>query len=429
MAILVYRNILGRRELLGKIEHGPGVDARFTYDKEFLVRTQGTGDLGISMRLPFDHTPYTAEEFNPFFQGMLPEGEVYSNLAKMYQVPHSDYLSILEHLGCESIGALTFVSERVRPDEYNPRYDTLDRSVLAAMNENPLRMATEIASSTHLSLAGAQSKVAWCLPEGLGAETAATDEWLIPRGTAPSTHIIKMSRRGEEDIAENELVCSLLSSACEIDTARVTRVPGLHGAIAIERFDRRWTGSADERFLLRLHQEDFCQALGLGPYLKYQPESVDADYPLMMANVIDEGSSNPIADRIELAKRLVFDFAIGNSDAHLKNHALLYNERWTDRRLTPMYDVICIPLTGYSSDMPFVIGTHRLLDDIDERDLLSIALDLGIDLDDFDHTVNEVLHGLESPNIAFPSAETEGMAGRILANAAPRLKVIRHLLG
>ena len=87
MAILVYRNILGRRELLGKIEHGPGVDARFTYDKEFLVRTQGAGDLGISMRLPLDHTPYTAEEFNPFFQGMLPEGEVYSNLAKMYQVP------------------------------------------------------------------------------------------------------------------------------------------------------------------------------------------------------------------------------------------------------------------------------------------------------------------------------------------------------
>ena len=86
-------------------------------------------------------------------------------------------------------------------------------------------------------------------------------------------------------------------------------------------------------------------------------------------------------------------------------------------------------MTGYSSDMPFVIGTHRLLDDIDERDLLSIALDLGIDLDDFDHAVNEVLHGLESPDITFPSAEAEGMAGRILANAAPRLKVIRHLLG
>ena len=75
------------------------------------------------------------------------------------------------------------------------------------MIADPARMATIVASSTRLSLAGAQSKIAWFLPEGLRADRAMRGDWLVPRGTAPSTHIIKISRRGEEGIAANELAC------------------------------------------------------------------------------------------------------------------------------------------------------------------------------------------------------------------------------
>ncbi len=103
------------------------------------------------------------------------------------------------------------------------------------MKSNPALMATLTASSTRLSLSGAQSKVAWYLPYEVDAEQAEWSDWLIPRGTAPSTHIIKVSRKGEEDIALNELACSRLSAACGIDTAKVLELPEVPGAISIER--------------------------------------------------------------------------------------------------------------------------------------------------------------------------------------------------
>lgn len=429
MSILIYRDFQGKREFVGRIDYEVGASSNFTYDAKYLEKAQAAGELGISYLLPLDGAPYSSREFNAYFQGLMPEGDIYSNLAEYYQVPRADYLSILEQMGCESIGALTFVSERINLSEYEPRYDQVDAQTLSGMRENPVRMATITAASTRLSLSGAQSKVAWFLPDGVNPANASPNEWFIPRGTAPSTHIIKISRTGEEDLAINELACSLLSQACGIDTAKIIRLPELPGVICVERYDRVRMQNGELKKVVRLHQEDFCQALGLSPFFKYQPQGVAASYPVMISDLLEETTANPQESRIEFAKRLVFCYAVGNSDAHLKNFSLLYNKEWTVRNLAPLYDVTCIPLSGYSTAMPFDIGEHRALNEIDEADMVQLATDLSLGLSEFGNVVNDVLSSLETPKIKAPDKEADVMINRILENAKPRLNVLKRYLG
>ena len=207
-------------------------------------------------------------------------------------------------------------------------------------------------------------------------------------------------------------------------------MPGVPGAIAVTRYDRRRlraSGTSNEA-VMRLHQEDFCQALGLQPFYKYQPSSVAADYIEYAADLIDDASDAPVEDRLEFAKRLVFNYAVGNADAHLKNSSLLYNEAWTGRRLAPMYDVTCIPLSGYSTRMPFDIGSHRELAEIDARDIMAIALSCDIPLSAFNQVVREVIAGLEAPSFDAEDEAVATMAERVFANATPRVAVLRAYL-
>lgn len=428
MGIVIYRDSAQGKRLLGRIDHVVGDSAVFQYDEDYLAQALAAGELGVSELLPLRSNSYDPSEFGSFFRGLLPEGDTLEDLAHLYQIPRNDYLSLLEQLGCESIGALTFVSEKVDPDEYLPKYDHLAQDRIESLKTSPVRGVVQETSETRLSLSGAQSKIAWFLPEEKDAKTATLDDWLIPKGTAPSTHIIKIARKGEEDIAFNELACSKLSEACGFPTAKVTSVPEIDGAIAIERYDRIWVENDGEKRLLRLHQEDFCQALGLAPYQKYQPDGTEGDYLCKVARLLESTSSNPIIDKQEFAKRTLFNYVIGNSDAHLKNSSLIYNARWTSRALAPMYDLTCIPLTGYSTKMPFDIGKRRLLSEIDDKDLMSIPLDLDIPLDAFDELAIEVLTALEYYDIRSEEEEVAKMMQRILMDARSRIETVKRYL-
>lgn len=131
----------------------------------------------------------------------------------------------------------------------------------------------------------------------------------------------------------------------------------------------------------------------------------------------------------EFAKRLVFCYAAGNSDAHFKNFSLLYNRKWTARRLAPLYDVTCIPLTGYSTEMPFDIGEHRTLDEIDERDIVILAADLDVGLNFFDNAVRDVINTFEAPNVGTVASSTRKMIDRVLDNSSPRIRILKRFLG
>ena len=425
MKLAVYRDKEDGKELVGCIVFERGAYSRFEYDASYATKAREKGEIGISERLPLSDKPYEDNEIAPFFQGLLPEGEVLANLASAYQVARNDYLTLLEKLGCESIGALTFIVETADASDYAPDYQPVTEHAISEASEDPIRFATTVASETRLSLAGAQSKVAWYLPEGLNPNEAETDDWLVPKGTAPSTHIVKISRSGEEELALNELACSILSTSCGIETAEVSLLPDIPGAIAVRRYDREWI---EEGHLLRLHQEDLCQALGLPPIYKYQPEGVDAAYIMHASDLLRDTVEQPVEDAIEFAKRLAFNYAVGNADAHLKNSSLLYDREWKKRRLAPMYDVTCIPLSGYSTQMPFDFGAHRAMDDIDERDIMSIALDADVSLAAFDHAIESIIKGFETPAVEGADEDTQRMLARIIENSAPRIEVLKRYL-
>lgn len=425
MSLLVYRDAVPQRVLVGRFDFGGSGNARFFYDASYLAQAVA-GGLGVSERLPLREEPYAQEDYGPFFQGLLPESEVLGALAQQYQVPRNDYLRLIEHLDCESIGALTFVSEERSPDGFEPSYAPLPEDIAESIERNPLRTVVRETSSTRLSLAGAQSKLAWFLPKGMHAQDAALSDWLVPYGSAPSTHIIKISRRGEEDIAVNELACSLLAKACGIKTADASLIPQIPGAIAVTRYDRVWIdGPAGEK-LLRLHQEDFCQALGLYSHFKYQPEHTEVSYPEWCSDLIAETSDDPWADRIEFAKRLLFSYAIGNTDCHLKNYSLLYDRDWGSRRLAPLYDVTCIPLTGYSTKMPFTVGRHRELGEVDREDIESIAGSLGVGAENLSRMAREVVEGLGT-RIACQSEDVADMVERILSDSSERIALLERV--
>lgn len=141
---------------------------------------------------------------------------------------------------------------------------------------------------------------------------------------------------------ENEYLCLALARALGIDVPQATIIrAGQMRALAVERFDRRW--SRDKTRLIRLPQEDFCQALGLPSSTKYESDGGPGIAEIMQ---ILMGSSNAIEDRYRFMMFQVFQWLIGATDGHAKNFSL-FIERGGSYRLTPFYDVIsAYPVLG-----------------------------------------------------------------------------------
>ncbi len=420
--IRVYRDFMGEQQLVGSFEELKG-SICFRYDPDFVVHSEKNGEFGISESLPLDFGHFDPQEYAPFFQGLLPEGETLRGLAQRYQVPSNDFLSFFEKLGCESIGALTFVSEGTDIEDFDPHYEPVDPLIIERMRERPAHEVIEMTDDLRLSLAGAQSKVAWYLPDELEVTEAHLDAWRLPKGTAPSSHIVKIARKGEEDIALNELVCMRIAERCGFDTPVVNRIPFISGAIAVRRYDRiKRTGMPG---LIRLHQEDFCQARGLPLYLKYANAVEDVDYVAVISELIQRVSNNPLIDKLEVSRRLLFHYLIGNTDNHLKNYAFLYSPDWRSRRLAPLYDVTCIPLTGYSTKMAFSLGDHRELMEITAQDLMKVADSMRVSRTALCAQASTICSSFRSiEEREFGGREVQEMAARILRNSKPRLAVL-----
>lgn len=422
MRLEVYRDSREGMELVGAFA-STDFGIRFFYDVRYVQRGEEKGEFGVSESMPLDFGYYEPQEYAPFFQGLLPEGVVLANLAERYQVPRNDFLAFFEKLGCESIGALTFVAERSRLTDFKPSYAPLENSVVEQLREDAERAVTEMTDELRLSLSGVQSKVAWYLPEEIDARDAALSDWKLPLGTAPSSHIVKVARRGREELAYNEFVCMEIAQRCGFATSDVALIPEIPGAIAVKRYDRV---PLDEGGLLRLHQEDFCQARGLPLYLKYADAHPGVSYVQVIAKLIDAVSESPAQDRVEMARRLLFHYLIGNSDNHLKNYAFLYSEDWRHRALAPLYDLTCIPLTGYSTKMAFALGSHRELSGITADDLARMAEDMRVSLKAVKEEARLLVERFEAVDPAsFVEFDIQATAKRVMENAAPRLAVLK----
>lgn len=318
-------NVYFDRELVGQLIQDDGGQMIFQYDESWLGRPE---PIALSRSLPLREEPFTQKECQGFFGGTLPEEGNRKIIARILGISDKNDFAMLEQIGGECAGAITFLPEDEKNPEDDDRYRELaDDELASILRELPRRPLMAGADGIRLSLAGAQDKIAVRLDDG---------KISIPRGSAPSSHVLKPAIDTYEGVVFNEAFCMALANACGLSVAPVAigKVEDIDYLLA-ERYDRVRN---EANVIQRLHQEDFCQALGIPSEIKYQTEGGPS---LADCFGLIRGASNaPALDLLALLDAVIFNLLIGNHDAHAKNFSLLY---MPDRsvRLAPLYDLVC----------------------------------------------------------------------------------------
>jgi serine/threonine-protein kinase HipA len=320
---------------VGVLQQMPYEGLMFQYDETY-IRQQGRA---ISFNLPLQSEPYMGQAVEAFFAGLLPDDKELKTIAKGLGLSDKNTFGLLYDLGRDCAGALSLVPEDDTPLLPREVTDTLE--YLKKLQEYPL-LPQE--TGVRLSMAGAQRKLALRYEE---------DTQTFSLGI-PSTHIVKPSIPGFHFSVLNEYFCMQLAKQCGLKTPS-TYLVSVEGEpyYVVTRYDRKWF---NPQTCIRLHQEDFCQALGCLPYRKYQREGGPSLAECF--NLLTQATSNPLKDKKDFRLRVIFNYLIGNYDAHGKNFSLLYDERGIKRRLAPVYDVLSTAIyPQLSSKMAMKIGS------------------------------------------------------------------------
>jgi serine/threonine-protein kinase HipA len=325
--------VLLNNRLVGRLLKAPSGAITFQYDESWL---SWVNTLPISMSLPLREDAFKGDRVVAVFENLLPDSEeLRRRVAEKVGAKGVDAYSLLSQIGRDCVGALQFL-----PDDDNavrdtsgiqgePVDDATIEKLLKTLVRAPLGLGED--KEFRISVAGAQEKTALLHYKG---------KWQKPHGTTPTTHILKTQigtlQNGIDlsDSVENEYYCLKLMAAFGLPTAAAEiKIFGKTAALVIERFDRKWT---DDGRLLRLPQEDFCQALSVPPGLKYQslggPGIIDG------LNLL-KGSDTPTDDQKAFLKAQVLFWLIGATDGHAKNFSI-HLGRGGRFKLTPVYDVL-----------------------------------------------------------------------------------------
>ena len=345
---------------------------RFAYEQAWRTAPHA---IPLSLSIPLAATEHGHEAIHAFMWGLLPDNEqVLGRWGQHFHVSASNPFALLSHVGEDCAGAVQFVL----PDRLNDVVSTGDARVVW-LTESEVAQRLRTLSADHsrgrlvrddgqFSLAGAQAKTALFFQDG---------RWGIPSGRTPTTHILKPPIAGLPGHVENEHFC--LSLARELGfTVASSQVRTFEDqqVIVVERYDRYQTATlaasaaseaalaaaeaaagdssgaeraasatarsaalselAKHQPVLRLHQEDLCQALGLLPTLKYQNEGGPS--PRTIVDLLRTHSSQPQDDIATFVGALLFNWLIAGTDAHAKNYSLLLAARG-QVRLAPLYDL------------------------------------------------------------------------------------------
>lgn len=366
----VYIEINGSQILVGTIVGNGSTDAVFSYNDEYL----SAGDPApVSLSLPLQKEPFSSDQTRNYFESLLPEGFSRRAVADWIKTDERDYLTILSFLGRECLGAVKIIEGR---DISQSRYELLTEARIKELAAEGATKSTQILMETHLSLTGATGKAGLYYDE-------ASDRWYLPKGNAPSTHIVKQSHVRLKQIVLNEQLCMLTAKNLGIDIPESFIIN--KGAnddellFATKRYDRTFS---DGKYVdglpcpLRLHQEDFAQALGILPNDKY--EKKPSDYMKRMFELLRNNSSNPVEDQRALLRSIILNFLLGNTDCHVKNYSLLYSPDLKSKRLAPIYDLVATRVYKTTSEMSFFIGGELNIEKINRTNFIKSADEIGM---------------------------------------------------
>lgn len=311
--------------LVGEIELNRAGRMRFDYSHSWLSQKSA---FPVSISLPFDGA-FTEDASHSFFANLLPEGHVREQICKSLKISITNDFALLMAIGGDCAGALSITdSAESLPSTFEDEYELVSEQQLAnwSLGAPDAFSAVTGHGSIRLSLAGAQDK----LPVHMHQDAI----WL-PTGNAPSTYILKFASRFYSHLPENETFIALLGRNVGLPVVDVKLRPTAKSTVAmIRRYDR---ATVDDR-IVRLHQEDFCQALGINASQKYEKEGGPSIHQCVQ--IIRRHSSYPLVDLQHLLRWVFFNLCAGNADAHGKNLSLLYDEK-ASPRLAPFYDLIC----------------------------------------------------------------------------------------
>jgi serine/threonine-protein kinase HipA len=310
--------------LAGHLIQDDGGQMAFNYDDSWLGRE---GAYALSHSLPLREEQFKQKECRGFFGGILPEEANRKTIAKILGISDRNDFAMLEQIGGECAGAITFLPEGTAlPDADDTYRDISDDELYTILEELPRRPLMAGTDGVRLSLAGAQDKIAVRYEDG---------NISIPLGNAPSTHILKPVIKEYDGLVFNEAFCMGLAKASGLSAAStIIAQTRDKDYLLIERYDRVIN---DEGRVRRLAQEDFCQALGIASETKYQSEggpTLKDCFALLRV-----ASNLPVLDLKALLDAVIFNFVIGNHAAHAKNFSLLRQPGGTTR-LAPFYDLV-----------------------------------------------------------------------------------------
>lgn len=409
-------NVFFEDKLVGVFSQNDEMVHSFKYASEW-INNEGSFPISISM-------PLQAEEFGnkvtlAFFENLLPEGNVRAILEKWH---HSEgAFNTLSKYGEDCAGALVITSKKTPPKsktkeanleiELSEIYESIDENKGAVdliADKNP----------GYLSIAGAQDKFPCIFENG---------KIYLPKSGEPTTHIVKtpIMMKGIKESVYNEYFCMTLASKIGLNVPSVHVLEGVHPLFLVERYDRHLVG----KVMKRIHQQDFCQALGILSSEKYESDggpSFETDFKLMIDTVTAR-------KRVESTFRLIdwfcFNLLIGNNDSHSKNISFLMIDGKYE--LSPFYDLISTAIyPTLDAKFSFKIGGVSTFTSIGTKALSAEEKKLGIKEGTLIERMNLVYQGIvkhqdeiiKEMNGEFPKAKIHKRIKELIHNRAKNFR-------
>lgn len=345
---------------MGWFGHAAG-DFFFEYDAQWL---QQPGSFVLAPQFPLQAVGYTGYAVRTFFENLLPEGTALEDVMNALALRDPSTLDLLGRLGQDLPGVLSLLADDAAPERLQ-QYRPLPLAELSqrVRSQQPLLVSN---SQATMSLAGAQEK--------MGLRFDAKKQLLSESiGLSPSTHILKPDTRQlrYQPSAINEYACMKLARALKLPVPDVwlLRVP--EAAYIVQRYDRLNVAGN----IVGLHQFDGCQLLGHGAGWKYQRQGGLASIP----RLVEALRLLPVrgVDLLQVQRWVMFNYLIGNADAHAKNISVLVDDKGF--RLAPFYDLLCVKAYGDES-LALYIGDEDRFDAVGAHSWEALCHDCGFRL-------------------------------------------------
>ena len=372
-------NVFLNGRLVGRLNRQSSGAIDFEYDPSWLAWKHA---LPVSLSLPLREDRYIGAPVIAVFDNLLPDSiPIRRRMAERVHAQGTDAYDLLAAVGRDCVGALQFLPDGIEPGaagaiDGRPINDKEIARLLGDLASTPLGLGED--EDFRISIAGAQEKTALLFRRG---------RWYKPLATTATTHILKPQigrLPNGVDLSysvENEFFCLKLTAALGLPSAAVAiEAFGGNRVLVVERFDRHWT--SDNR-LLRLPQEDCCQALSVPPSLKYESEGGPGI--LAILNLL-KGSDQPAADQMTFLKAVIVFWLLGATDGHAKNFSIFLSPGGRFR-MTPLYDVISAQpsldmgqIQRNKMKMAMAVGKsrHYVVDSIMPRHFIETAANAGV---------------------------------------------------